>query len=115
MPNDLGVVSPRPFLLQPVAQPGILGRRGGDGERAPLHQARVDALGGADPGYLVHGVAELPLELADAALALRVPGVAGPGARQGARHPASVPARWAEPGAARLQHDDPDARLSRLE
>ena len=49
VPNDPGIVAPRPFLLQPVAQPGLLGRRGGDGERAALHQARVDALGGADP------------------------------------------------------------------
>src|SRR5437773_2315529 len=108
VPNDPGIVAPGPFLLQPMTQPGLLGRRGGDGERATFHQTRVDVLGGADPGHLVDRVAEVLLEIADAVLAPRVPGVARPRPGQFGRHPAAVPARGAIPAESRLEHYRPE-------
>src|SRR6185437_15793219 len=115
VPNDPGVVSPRPFLLEPVPQPGLLGCRGGDGERAPLDQARVDTLGRADPGHLVDRVTEVLLEVADTVRAPRVPGVARPRPGQLSRHPAAVPAGGAVPGEAGLEHDDPERGVGAAE
>src|SRR4029077_16186820 len=75
----------------------------------------VDALGVADRGHLVDRVAEVLLEVADAVLAPRVPGVTRSRPGQFGRHPAAVPARSAIPGETRLEHDDPERGVGAVE
>ena len=109
-----------PSTFQPISSVTLVGQprrlRGvaRDVKCPALDDPRVDALAACDVDDLVDGVVEglLPRQHAVAAVQLRHP-VAITGHQP--RQPAAVATRRAEPGEARLQHDDAQRGVGALE